>query len=53
MRAVQGRADALVFVPTDQWTVGQVQLMSGRGSVLVKVSQGLGRVEVAYPETGR
>ena len=53
MKASLGRADALVFAPTDQWTVGQVQLVSEHGSALVKVSQGLGRVEVVYPEAGR
>jgi len=53
MTTRQGRADALVFAPTDQWTVGQMQLVSDRGSVSVKVSQGLGRVEVVYPVAAR
>jgi hypothetical protein len=53
MKAGLGQADALVFAPTDQWTVGQVQLVSEYGSARVKVGHGLGRVEAVYPETSR
>jgi type II secretion system protein H len=46
----QRQADALVFAPTDQWTVGEVELVSGHGCVSVKVFHGLGRVEVTGTE---
>ncbi len=44
------RTDTLLFVPDEMWTVGQVRLSDGQGSVLVKIGEGLGCVQVVGAE---